>query len=203
MEVNQKSARKISPKSWREIIVSRWRELGSPPVGSSELAHIHSALADDVGQDQVPSPAQIARELAQEGAQLRHPEIIESDARWRESQIAGQINAFQSLRRLQTGAPLQFDQAAAIFAELEKLRVRFVSASDEGALVDLKTFALEARQAAKNRAKDPSLPATRREVHTEISEWFRVWLETPKLFDQWLELRKSSAVFKEKFLNYE
>jgi hypothetical protein len=199
MKVRGKRSENIPAKSCRESIVSIWRELGSPAVGASELTQIQNELADAFGEEQLPSPARIARELAQEGAALRHPEIIESDARWRESQIANQMNAFQSLRLLQTGAQLQFDQAAAIVAELERLRSRFVNTGDDVALADLKTLAIEARQAAKNRARDSSLSAAERGVQAEISEWFRVWLETPNLFDQWLELRKSSASFKEKF----
>src|SRR5947209_15101541 len=98
---------------------------------------------------------------------------------------------------------MQFNQAATLVAELEELRSQFVTAGDEGALADLKTLAIEARQAARNRAKDASLSAADSEVQAEISEWFRVWLETPNLFDQWLELRRSSAAFKAKFLNYD
>ena len=203
MKVRRRSDEHNSAKSCREIILSIWRELGSPAVGASELTHVHNALSEVFGPDQPPSPARIARELAQQGATLRHPEIIESDARWRESQIAGQLKAFQSLRLLQAGAPLDFNQAAAIVAELEELRGRFVNSGDEAALADLETLAIETRQAAKNRGKDPSLSAADREMQREISEWLRVWLETPNLFRQWLELRRSSAAFKAKFLNYD
>jgi hypothetical protein len=203
MKVKRQGGERNSTKSCSEIIVSVWRASGSPAVGASELAQIQNALAEVLRPDELPSPARIARELAQSGASLQHPEIIESDARWRESQIASQIHAFQSLRPLQTGVALQFNQAAALLAELEELRGQFVSAGNEGALADLKTLAIEARQAARNRAKDASLSAADSEVQAEISEWFRVWLETPNLFDQWLELRRSSAAFKAKFSNYD
>src|SRR5215471_4113860 len=201
MKVRRQRGEHISTKTCSELIVSIWRESGCPAVGASELTHLQQAVAEVFGPGEVPSPARIARELAQQGAELRHPEIIESDARWRESQIANQIDAFESLRLLQTRVPLQLNQAAAIVAELEELRVRFVSANDELALADLKTLAIEARQAAKNLAEEDSLTPADREVQTEISEWFRVWLEAPNLFGQWLELRRSSAMFKEKFGN--
>ena len=201
MKVRRRHDEKISTKSCRDTVVAIWRDLGSPAVGARELTQLHGALAEEFGLDAVPSPARIARELAQEGAALRHPEIIESDARWRESQMAGQMNAFESLRPFQTGMPLQLKQAAVLVAELEALRVLFVNASDEVALADLKTVAIEARQAAKRHAQDESLSSADGEVQTEISEWFRVWLQTPNLFGQWLELRRSSAAFKEMFGN--
>jgi hypothetical protein len=199
MKVSRKRGQHISPGSCSEIIVSLWREFGSPAVGASELTRLHDALAEIFGRDEVPSPARIARKLAQEGAALRHPEIIESDARWREAQIANRMNAFQSLRLLQTGVPLQLNQAAAIIAELEEQRGRFLNTSDEVALAEVKTLGREAREVAKNRSMDSLRSAADREVQAEISEWFRVWLETPNLFNQWLELRRSSEAFKEKF----
>jgi len=199
MKVRRQRGEHISTKTCSELIVSIWRESGSPAVGASELTHIQQALAEAFGPGEVPSPARIARELAHQGAALRHPEIIESDARWRESQIANQIHAFERLRSLQTRVPLQFNRAAVIVAELEELRVRFVSANDELALADLKTLAIEARQAATNHAEDESLSPADREVQTEISEWIRVWLEAPNLFGQWLELRRLSTEFQEKF----
>ena len=111
--MSRKRGEHISPKSCSEIIVSLWREFGGPAVGASELTRLQDALAEIFGRDKVPSPARIARDLAQEGAALRPPEII------------------------------------------------------------------------------------------EISEWFRVWLETPNLFNQWLELRRSSEAFKEKFSDFD
>src|SRR5215831_2751270 len=112
MKVRRERGEDNSTKSCHETVVAIWRELGSPAVGARELTHLHGALAEKFGPDKVPGPARIARELAQEGASLRHPEIIESDARWRESQIAGQMNAFESLRPLQNGLPLQLNEAA-------------------------------------------------------------------------------------------
>jgi Ni/Co efflux regulator RcnB len=41
-------------------------------------------------------------------------------------------------------------------------------------------------------------PEKRREKE-EIRQWFRVWLETPDSFFDWLELRKASPEFVQKF----
>ena len=199
MKVRRKRKEHISAESCSEIILSVWRELGSPAVGEIELTRLRQALIEVFGPDELPGPARIARELAQEGAALRHPEIIESDARWREAQIASRMRAFVNLRPLQTGVALEFSEAAASIAELEELRGRFVNADDELALAEVKRLAIEARDAAKNRAGDSSAPAAHREVQAEIAQWFRVWLETPNLFTQWLELRRSSLAFKESF----
>jgi len=33
----------------------------------------------------------------------------------------------------------------------------------------------------------------------EIMQWFKVWLETPDAFFDWLEVRKASADFQKRF----
>jgi len=52
-----------------------------------------------------------------------------------------------------------------------------------------------ARMIAGNRR----VAAAKREEKEEIRQWFRVWLETPEAFFDWLELRKQSPEFVEKF----
>jgi len=41
--------------------------------------------------------------------------------------------------------------------------------------------------------------AEKRAEKAEIRQWFRVWLETPEAFFDWLELRKRAPEFVEKF----
>src|SRR5262252_6817051 len=114
MKVRRRRGEEISTESWQQTICSIWQQLGTPVVGASELTQLQDALASVFGPGELPSPARIARELAQEGAVLRHPEIIETDARWRESQIANRGDEFQTLATLQAAEALQLDQAATI-----------------------------------------------------------------------------------------
>jgi len=73
-------------RSKRELIVSTWRRLGTTSVGAKELRAIQDELKRSE-EGNVMSPASVARVLADEGAELKHPEIIEFDASWRASQI--------------------------------------------------------------------------------------------------------------------
>jgi hypothetical protein len=41
--------------------------------------------------------------------------------------------------------------------------------------------------------------ARKRDEKREIAEWFRIWLETPDAFFDWLDVRKASPTFREKF----
>lgn len=189
--------------SRRDLIVSEWRRLGAASLGSDELIRIQQALGEALGQHAVESPATIARELAHEGAELRHPEIIECDARWREAQIDNQLKTFGKVSALQTAEPLRLKQAESLIERLEHLRGRFERTRDDRQIAELTTLAIDARRAAVSRAKDLDLPIALRQEQAEIAEWLMVWLETPNLFQQWLELRKASPAFKEKFSIYD
>jgi len=54
------------------------------------------------------------------------------------------------------------------------------------------------KRAASLGASPRVSPEKRREKQ-EIAAWFRVWLETPDLFFDWLELRKHSEEFQRMF----
>ena len=52
---------------------------------------------------------------------------------------------------------------------------------------------------ARSIAANSRVQAQKRKEKTEIASWFQVWLETPDLFSDWLELRKSSEEFQRLF----
>ena len=184
--------------SRREKVVDVWRSLGEPTVGEDELRQIQKALSREPAPG-VTSPATIARILADEGAVLRHPEIIEFDARWREAQIKREAQRFGDLERVSSMKPMSREQAEALVNELETLRQRFVAEVDGEALAELTTLAANARRAAELLAKDPKSDLIRRAEQAEISQWIKVWIQTPNLFADWLALRKSSPEFRQRF----
>ena len=183
-----------SQQSLHETIVSAWRALERTGAGEDELISIQQKLVDET-----ISPATIARELAQEGVELRHPEVINCDARWREAQLERQTSKFASVRPLPDTGPLNLKEAEAAIAQLEQLRRAFAVARDKIALDEIKALAIDSRKTALHCANDSSLSKEARQAQEEMAEWLRVWLETPKLFEQWLELRKASSTFSAKF----
>jgi hypothetical protein len=193
MKVKSKGLQKIPAANLAEVIVSTWRQMGVRSVGEPELLAIQQALGEEM------SPAAIARELASAGAELRHPEVIECDAHWREQQIAKRIKTFAGLSQWQKCEPLRLRDAEAAIAKLEACRVRLIAEQDEVALSEIRELAINARQSALNRADDTSLASSHRAEQAEIAEWLRVWLETPSLFVQWVDLRKASPAFTKTF----
>lgn len=54
-------------------------------------------------------------------------------------------------------------------------------------------------QRARMIAGNKRVSAARRAEKEEIRQWFRVWIENPEVFFDWLELRKQAPEFVEKF----
>jgi hypothetical protein len=55
------------------------------------------------------------------------------------------------------------------------------------------------KRRAEMIARNRKVEAKKREEKKEISEWFRIWLETPEAFFDWMEVRKASPEFRDKF----
>lgn len=184
----------------REKVVDVWRSLGEPKVGEDELLEIQNALSKEfAAADSVISPATIARILADEGAGLRHPEIIEFDARWREAKIKHEAERFGGLEAMSSGKPINREQAETLLTEMEGVRQRVSNEGDRAALAELITLAANARRAAQLRAKDRNSDSVHRAEQEEIAEWIKIWIQTPNLFADWLALRKGSAEFRKRF----
>ena len=201
MEGTQSRTRSREPGATtkRGLIVEVWDRLGRPAIGERELREIQRSVRSRFGQGADESPAGIARVLADEGAELRHPEVIEFDARWREAKIESESGEFKRVEDLLTGRPLRLRKAEALIKKLEKLRRSSSDSGDQTAARQARDMAVSARQTAELLAKDRKLNPPERAEQAEIAEWLKIWIQTPSLFSDWLDLRRRSPEFQKKF----
>jgi hypothetical protein len=192
-------SRKPTALTKRALIIEVWESLGRTMVGETELREIQASVRKQFGPGADESPAAIARVLADEGAELRHPEVIEFDARWREAKIETESRQLKGLDELLAGKPLQLKKAEALIKKLEKLRQRAEASGNQAALHQVRTMAVSGRQHAESLAKDRKLDQQERAKQSEIVEWLKVWIQTPLLFADWLELRRRSPEYQKKF----
>ncbi len=170
-----------------ELAIAVWESLDCESVGAAELTQIREAVSDRFGAGAVESPAALARILADEGAVLRHPEVIECDAAWRAKQLAGsESNDWSSLA----------DAAEAILG-LEELRQEITD--DRARLRELTDRAIQIRQDRLMMSESPVLSEAERAEATEIAAWLEVWLRSPDLFSDWLALRLTTSEFRRLF----
>ena len=189
---------KQQPGAKREQIVAVWNRLGRGSIGESELREIQRSIGIQFGPTE-ESPAAIARVLADEGAELRHPEVIEFDARWREAKIESDATRLKGLEDLLTGKPLRLIKAEVLIKRLEKLQNNSARANDQMTLKQVRNMVVNARQVAESLAKDRTLEPRERAEQAELAEWLKVWIQTPNLFEDWLDLRRRSSDFRKKF----
>jgi len=186
-------------RSKQEFIVAEWHRLGEKAIGRKELRAIQRGLHKKFGDEGIESPAKIARVLADEGAELRHPEVIEFDAKWREEKIEKETAKFRGLERFLDAKPVRIHEAESLIKKLEQARQMSERDEDQLNVRRLRDIAINARQAAELRANDSTLNQTQRDEQAEVAQWLAVWLQTPTLFDDWLDLRRRSPDFRKKF----
>lgn len=174
-----------------DVAIAVWEALDCESVGAGELEQIQLVVHERFGAGAVESPAALARLLADEGAQLRHPEILEFDLVWREKKLsrAAALNlVFGTLAG-----------ATESLVAIEGRRVELSADQDEEGLRELREVVLKSKEDCL-RVADSSLCSPRQRAEaTEIAGWLGVWLRTPELFADWLDLRLSSPPFRKRF----
>ena len=176
----------------RDLVIEVWERLDCETVGEDELESIFEAVRGRFGKGALESPASVARMLADEGAELRHAEVLEMDARWRTADPYEAM--FRNVLRF-----ADFDQAAASIKRLDNLRRQFERKKDAEGLRRVRETALKGKQRAQMIAGNKSVDARKRAEKDEIANWFTVWLQTPEIFDDWLALRRRSADYRDRF----
>jgi hypothetical protein len=159
------------------LIIDAWKPLDKEVVGTAELESIRETIANRFGTD--VSPASIARALADHGARLGHPEILEADVRWRESNLlfAPEDLTFGTL-----------ESAIALMDKIESLREQLES--DKPRLEQLY------QQVRQLKGELELMPAS---LGQELAQWITIWLQNPQIFSDWLALRRATPDFRAQF----
>jgi hypothetical protein len=134
----------------------------------------------------------VARLLADEGAELRHAEVLEMDARWRSADPYEAM--FRNVLKFSN-----FEEAVASIKRLDNLRRQFERKKDAEGLRRVKETVLKGKQRAQMIARNPSVNERKRAEKEEIADWFTVWLRQPEIFDDWLHLRRRAKEFRDRF----
>ncbi|HEX8265993.1 MAG TPA: hypothetical protein VF596_11345 [Pyrinomonadaceae bacterium] len=179
-----------------DLIMEVWEALDCESVGRAELEAIEEAVRGHFGDGAVETPMTLARMLADEGAELRHAEILKLDVERRTEDAYAA--PFRNLIKFGN-----FAEAETTLKNLENLRQKFVRENDREGMRRLKAKTVQAKERAQMISKNARVAPEKREEKAEIAEWFKIWLETPQIFASWLALRKRSPDFQERFLSTE
>ena len=175
-----------------DLIIEVWEKLDCENVGAAEIEAIETVVAAEYGQSAVDSPMVVARLLANEGAELRHAEIMELYVRRASDQPYEA--AFRNI--LQLG---DLRSALGTIRNLDNLRRKYRVDHDKEGLRLVRETALRGKRSVNKIAEKPSTEGVFRQINIEISQWFSVWLQTPEIFDDWVAMRQRAKEFVEKF----
>lgn len=174
-------------------MIEVWERLDCESVGSEEIIAIENAIRERFGKMAVDSPMIIARSLADEGADLRHSEIMElyverASFRPYDPAMDGlfDVTNLESLRTSLINA--------------ENLRRVLLERNDNAGLRELRNRAIENKNEAMKKAGDLKVSETERSRLAEAAEWIKLWLHSPELFENWVKLRWASPEFRSTFL---
>ena len=134
----------------------------------------------------------IARLLADEGAELRHSEIMELYVKRASDRPYDAV--FTNL--IDTA---DIRTALRSIRQMENLRRKFQGEDDRDGLRLLRTQAIAEKEHKLQEANKSNAPPGARLESAEIAEWLNIWLKSPEVFETWVKLRFASADFKLKF----
>lgn len=176
----------------QDLVIEVWEKLDCENVGAAEIEAVEIAVEAQFGKAAVDSPMLIARLLADEGAELRHSEIMDLYLR-----RAGDRPYDAALRNI-----LRIDALSAAQRSingLENLRRKYMAEDDKDGLRHTRETAIAAKQQLRSRIDDIRTNDVDRQIAAEINEWLSHWLQTPQLFADWVEMRQRSREFVERF----
>ena len=113
--------------------------------------------------------------------------------------MAGTSLNFEEPYRCELEGILQFstfEETEKTIRNLEKLCRKYAEMSDKKGMEYCRRIAMLGRRRAELIGRNPRVSLWKRRQKKEISEWFRLWLETPDLFDDWLKMRKLTEEYR-------
>jgi hypothetical protein len=175
-----------------DLVIEVWEKLDCESVGAKEIEAVEMVVREKFGASAIESPMIIARLLADEGAELRHAEIMELDVQRR---LESPYDAmFRNILKFS-----DFKQTLASIRRLENLRKKFLAENNREGLRLVRETALKGKNRSQMIAKNEKVEKKKREQKQEIVEWFTIWLQSPEVFENWVILRQSSPDFFERF----
>jgi hypothetical protein len=164
------------------------RETGHSRFTPAEIDEICRRTSASLGTAAKTSSDYVASVLKEAGLHVAWSAHAETEERYEEE--------FKELLHFADLA-----EAEVCLVRIDELTRKFEAAGERAAAERVREIARLGRRRAEMIAHNQKVDACKREEKAEISRWFAIWLETPGAFFDWLEVRKQSAEFQQKFVS--
>jgi len=112
----------------------------------------------------------------------------------------------QNLKKWTFRDALDFSDLSLAFpsiVKIEEKRLHLQADNEATGLKELRDIVAAARKDLLLKARSKIIERGVRKQLQEISEWLTVWLQSPELFSDWLDLRRRSPEFRKRFSDEE
>jgi len=176
-------------KTKKKLILEYREERDLKQAGAPEVRAIQAELVRRLGSGQRTSLSYIANVLREAGTTVEYddPYVDPPLPPPYASRLEGVLE-FSDL-----------DSAERTLRKLDTAYREYGNLSDREGTKLVAKLALKAKQRCERVAGNHRVSEEKRQEKREIAAWFRVWLQTPDLFLDWLELRKKSDEFQRLF----
>ena len=172
--------------SKKALILEAARQLGHQKWTTAEIDQLRRKLLADHGESGKSTNDYISEVLKTMGWKVQLSEREEAEERFEEE--------FEDILHFKT-----LQDAEVSITRLDELLRRFQAHGEKAAVGRVLEIARLGKRRAEMISHNRKVESRKREEKKEIAEWFRIWLETPDAFFDWLEVRKASPDFRAVF----
>ncbi len=170
----------------KAMILEIARSLRVPRFTPAEVEQIRRQLVAQLGAAGKTSADYIAGVLETAGLRVLWSTRADTEGRYEEE--------FKDLLHFAT-----LEDAEMCLMRLDELMRKFRAEREKAAVERVLEVARLGRRRAEMIARNHRVEPEKRAEKEEILQWFKIWLETPETFFDWLELRKQSPDFQRRF----
>ncbi len=173
-------------KHKKEMILETAHEIGVPKWSVAEIDQLRRKLLAEHGEAGKTSNDYISEVLKDAGFKIQLTEREEAEDRFEEE--------FEDILHFST-----LQDAEVSLTRLDELARRFREHGEKAAVERVLEIARLGKRRAEMISRNRKVEEKKRQEKREIAEWFRIWLETPDAFFNWLDVRKASPEFRATF----
>jgi hypothetical protein len=175
-----------SLKTKKELILQAAREIGAQQFTPAEIDQLRRRLMAEYGEEGKTGNDYIADVLKTAGIKVVLSLQEEAEDQYEEE--------FEDLLHFKT-----LEDAEVSIMRLDELMRKFQAKGEHVAAGRVLDVGRLGKRRAEMIARNHKVEPQKRAEKEEIANWFRIWLETPDVFFDWLDVRKQSPEFQAKF----
>jgi hypothetical protein len=175
--------------SKKQIILECCTARALERIGAAEIHALENDLRLRLGPNARTSPSHIVQVLRGAGKQVDYQDRFSTPPM--PEPYASRLRGLLEFHDLES--------AEASLRKLDQAYREYRAAADRTGVNLVRSILIKGKLRAASLAAKPRVNAAKRAEKREIASWFRIWLETPDLFFDWLEVRKASEEFRQLF----